>query len=60
MEVTEQLQVALLVPGQDQAWLEANWLHGACVTASKRAGLVDWMVELTGPARCPATCSCRT
>jgi len=44
--VTEQLQVALLVPGQDQAWLEANWLHGACVTASKRAGLVDWMVEV--------------
>ena len=59
MEVTEQLQLALLVPGQDkvgflpncqcfllQAWLEANWLAGSCVSASKRAGLVDWMVEV--------------
>ena len=22
-----------------------NWLHGASVTASQRAGLVDWLVE---------------
>jgi len=47
MEVSEQLQLALLVPGQDQAWLEVNWLHGASVTASQRAGLVDWLVEVS-------------
>jgi len=47
MEVTEQLQLALLEPGQDQAWLEVNWLHGASVSASQRAGLIDWLVEVS-------------
>jgi len=47
MEVTEQLQLALLEPGQDQAWLEVNWLHGACISASQRAGLIDWLVEVS-------------
>jgi len=47
MEVAEQLQLALLEPGQDQAWLEVNWLHGASVSASQRAGLIDWLVEVS-------------
>jgi len=47
MEVTEQLQLALLEPGQDQAWLEVNWLQGACVSASQRAGIIDWLVEVS-------------
>ena len=29
-----------------QAWLEVNWLHGASVSASQRAGLIDWLVEV--------------
>jgi len=46
MDVVEQLQLALVVPGQDRCWLEANWLAGSSVAASKRAGLMDWMVEV--------------
>lgn len=46
MDVTEQLELALVVPGQDKAWLEPNWLHGASVSAGKRAGLADWLVEV--------------
>ena len=26
--------------------MDVNWLHGASVTASQRAGLVDWLVEV--------------
>ena len=29
-----------------QAWLEVNWLQGACVSASQRAGIIDWLVEV--------------
>jgi len=47
MEVAEQLEMALRVPGEDQEWLQANWLAGASVTASVRAGLVDWLVEVS-------------
>jgi len=47
MDVTEQLEFALTIPGEDKEWLPANWLLGASATASSRAGLVDWLVEVS-------------
>jgi len=45
--VTEQLELALIVPGEDKEWLQPNWLHGASVRAGSRAGILDWLVEVS-------------
>jgi len=46
MDPKEHLALAKVIPGEDKSWLNPGWLRGSEISASARASVVDWLLQV--------------
>jgi len=48
MDPQEQVDLAMTIPGEDESWLNSDWLKGSEICPNVRSTVVNWLIQVSG------------